>query len=152
MRELRDRELAGWILRWALQQLGVTGQTAEEMGRVASRDEFRSQLEQTVQGWTEQLLARGRAEGVEEGMTLGMERGLEQGRAQGRAEGVAAQRASLRRQAALRFGASARRLDPFLDRVTSSARLSEIGAWLMVDTIDQLAAQVEAAAAEDHAH
>ena len=94
--------------------------------------------------WTEELLAQGRAEGVVQGREQGME--------QGRAEGVAAQRASLRRQATLRFGASARRLDPFLDRVSSSARLSEISAWLMLDTIDQLAAKVEAAAAEDHAH
>ena len=78
--------------------------------------------------------------------------GTEQQLAQGRAEGVAAQRASLRRQAALRFGASARRLDPFLYRVDSPAKLSEISAWLMVDTIDQLAAKVEAAAAEDGAH
>ena len=103
---------------------------------MASLDEFRSQLEETAKGWTEQLLAQGRAEGVE----------------QGRAEGVAVQRASLRRQAKLRFGASAGRLDPFLDRVGSSAKLSEISAWLMVDTIDQLAAKVEVAAAEDHAH
>ena len=136
LRELPERNLADWLLRWALLRLGVTGETAEEMRRMASLDEFRSQLEETARGWTEELLAQGRAEGVE----------------QGRAEGVAAQRESLRQQAALRFGASARRLDPFLDRVSSSARLSEISAWLMVDTIDQLAAKVEAAAAEDHAH
>ena len=136
LRELPERNLAGWLLRWALLRLGVTGETAEEMRRMASLDEFRSQLEETAKGWTEQLLAQGRAEGVEEG----------------RAEGVAAQRASLRRQAALRFGASARRLDPFLDRVDSPAKLSEISAWLMVNTIDQLAAKVEAAAAEDGAH
>ena len=147
-RELPERDLADWLLRWALLRLGVTGETAEEMRRMASLDEFRSQLEETARGWTEELLAQGRAEGVEEGMV----RGLERGREQGRAEGMAAQRATLRRQAALRFGASARRLDPFLDRVSSSARLSEISAWLMVDTIDQLAAKVEAAAAEDHAH
>ena len=156
LRELPERNLADWLLRWALLRLGVTGETAEEMRRMASLDEFRSQLEETARGWTEELLAQGRAEGVEEGMERGLEQGveqgLEQGREQGRAEGMAAQRATLRRQAAPRFGASARRLDPFLDRVSSSARLSEISAWLMVDTIDQLAAKVEAAAAEDHAH
>ena len=140
LRKLPERNLADWLLRWALLRLGVTGETAKEMRRMASLDEFRSQLEETAKGWTEQLLAQGR------------EQGLEQGREQGRAEGVAAQRAVLRRQATLRFGPAARRLAPFLDRLSSSARLSEISAWLMVDTIEQLATKVEAAAAEDRAH
>ena len=103
---------------------------------MASLDEFRSQLEETARGWTEQWFAEGREEGIE----------------QGRAEGVAAQRATLRRQAALRFGAAAERLDPFLAKVDSLAKLAEISVWVMTDTIDQLAAKVEAAAAGDHAH
>ena len=68
---------------------------------------------------------------------------------QGRAEGTAAQRTVLRRHAAQRFGAAAGRLDPLLDEVHSTARLAEIGVWLMVDTIDQLVAKIEAAAARD---
>ena len=66
----------------------------------------------------------------------------------GRAEGVAAQRDALRRQATVRFGDSARLLDTHLEGVGSSAKLAEIGEWLMVDTIDELIAKMEATAAE----
>ena len=123
---------------------------------MASLDEFRSQLEERARGWTEQWFAEGLEEGIEQGRAEGVEQGIEQGRAegveQGRAEGVAAQRATLRRQAALRFGAAAERLDPFLAKIDSLAKLAEISVWVMTDTIDQLAAKVEAAAAGDHAH
>ena len=80
-----------------------------------------------------------------EHMALGRAEGIEQGIA----EGAATQRAVLRRQAAVRFGDAARRLDPLLDEVRSTAKLAEIGVWLMVDTIDELIAKVEAAAAAD---
>ena len=93
--------------------------------------------------WFEQVRTEHVAEGIERGRTEGIE--------QGRAEGVATQRAVLRRQAALRFGAAASSLDPLLDKVRSAAKLAEIGEWLMVDTIDQLAAKVEAAA-DDRIH
>ena len=135
LRGLAERRVARTMLAWTLRRLGVEGQLAEEMRRMASLDEFRSQLEETAKGWTEQWFAQGLEEGIE----------------RGRAEGVAAQRAVLRRQAAARFGTTARRLDPFLDRVDSLAKLSEISEWLMVDTIDELVAKVAAAAA-DHSH
>ena len=161
------------MLEWSLRRLGVDGEQAEEMRRMASLDEFHSQLEERARGWTEQWLAegmeRGRAEGMERGIAQGVERGMERGIAQGmergraegmergiaqgmergRAEGVAAQRDVLRRQAALRFGAPARLLDTHLERVGSAAKLAEIGEWLMADTLDELVAKVEAAAAHD---
>lgn len=140
LRGLPERDLAGWMLAWALRRLDVDDETAEELRKMASLDEFRSQLEETAKGWTEDLLAQGRAEGIEQGIE------------RGRAEGVAAQRAALRQQASLRFGASAARLDPLLDEVDSSARLAEIGRWLMVDTIDELVAKIEAAGAGSHLH
>ena len=56
----------------------------------------------------------------------------------------------LRRQAAVRFGDSARLLDAHLEGVGSPAKLAEISEWLMVDTIDRLVAKVEATAAGDH--
>ena len=144
LRGLRERRLARTMLEWALQRLGVDGETAEEMRRMASLDEFHSQLEERARGWTEQWFAEGREQGIEQGR----EQGIEQGREQGRAEGVAAQRDVLRRQATLRFGASARLLDTHLDRVGSSAKLAEIGEWLMRDTIAELIAKVEATASE----
>ena len=91
-------------------------------------------------------MERGIEQGMERGIEQGMERGIEQGMEQGRAEGVAAQRDVLRRQATVRFGASAKLLDGHLERVGSSAKLAAIGEWLMVDTIGQLVAKVEAAA------
>ena len=148
LRRLPERDLAGWMLAWALRRLNVDDETAEELRKMASLDEFRSQLEETAKGWTEDLLAQGRAEGME----VGIEQGIEQGIERGRAEGVAAQRAALRQQASLRFGASAARLDPLLDEVDSSARLAEIGRWLMVDTIDELVAKIEAAGTGSRLH
>ena len=128
LRELPERELAGKLLDWGLRRLGVDKETAEEMKRMANVEErFYSQLDVRVREWTQQLLAEGRE--------------------QGRTEGIAAQREGLRRQARLRFGASARLLDAPLDGVGSSAKLTEIGDWLVVDTLDQLVAKVEAAAA-----
>ena len=94
-------------------------------------------------------IEQGRAEGIEQGHAEGIEQGHAEGIEQGRAESAATQRAGLRRQAAVRFGDAARRLDPLLDEVRSTAKLAEIGVWLMVDTIDELIAKVEAAAAAD---
>ena len=62
------------------------------------------------------------------------------------------ERMMLRRLATVRFGASAKRLDPLLEEVRSSAKLMEVGEWLMVDSLDQLVAKVEAAAADDDIH
>ena len=125
LRGFTPKHLARTMLEWALRRLGVDGETAEEMKAMASLDEFRSQLEERARGWTEEWFEQGRAEG---------ERGL------------------LQRQAALRFGASARRLNPLLDEVRSRAKLAEISDWIMVDPLDQLIAKVEAAAADDRSH
>ena len=135
LRDLPERELAGKMLDWGLRRLGADKETAEEMKRMANVEErFYSQLDVRVREWTQQWLA--------EGIETGIERG--------RAEAVAAQREGLRRQAALRFGASARLLDAPLEGVESAAKLAEIGVWLMVDTVEQLIAKIEAAAADEH--
>ena len=157
LRGLTERRLAGTMLDWTLRRLGVDDEMAEEMRGMASLDEFHSRLEERARGWTEQWFAegreRGRVEGMERGRVEGRERGrvegIETGMERGRAEGVAAQREALRRQAALRFGASARLLDAHLEGVGSSAKLADVGEWLMVDTMEQLIAKVEAAAADD---
>ena len=134
LRGFTPKRLARTMLEWALRRLGVDGETAEEMKAMASLDEFRSQLEERARGWTEEWFEQGRAEGIEQGIELG------------RAE---SERRGLRRLATVRFGESARRLDPLLDEVRSTATLVEIGEWLMVDPLDQLIAKVEAAAADD---
>ena len=131
LRDLPERELAGTMLEWGLRRLGVDKETAEEMKRMANVEErFYSQLDVRVREWTQ--------------------RWLDEGREEGRAEAITAQREGLRRQAALRFGASARLLDAPLEGVASAAKLAEIGVWLMVDTMEQLIAKIEAAGADEH--
>ena len=137
LRGFTPTRLARTMLEWALRRLGVDGETAEEMKRMASLDEFRSQLEERARGWTEEWFEQGRVEGIE------------QGRTEGRVEG---ERTVLRRLAAVRFGASAKRLDPLFDEVRSAATLAEISEWIMVDPLDQLIAKVEAAVADDRVH
>ena len=121
LRGFTPKRLARTMLEWALRRLGLDGEMAEEMKRMASLDEFRSQLEERARGWTEEWFAEG-------------------------------ERMMLRRLATVRFGASAKRLDPLLEEVRSSAKLMEVGEWLMVDSLDQLVAKVEAAAADDDIH
>ena len=96
-------------------------------------ERFYSQLDVRVREWTQHWLAEGREQGIQQGRTEGL--------VQGRAECIVAQREGLRRQAALRFGASARLLDAPLEGVASAAKLAEIGVWLMVDTMEQFARQ-----------
>ena len=100
---------------------------------MASLDDFHSQLDETVKGWTEQLLAEG------------VEQGIERGRAEG-------ERTVLRRQVARRFGPAAEPLYPLIDQVQSASKLAEIGEWLLADTIEQLIAKVEDAVARDRSH
>ena len=133
LRALPERHLAETMLEWTLRRLDVDDETAEEMKRMASLDEFHSQLDETVKGWTEQWFAEG------------VEQGIEQGRVEG-------ERTVLRRLAARRFGAAAGPLHSLLDEVHSTAQLTEIGDWLLVDTIEQLVAKVEAAIADDRSH
>ena len=142
---LADRRLAEKMLDWTLLRLHVDEETAEEMKTMASLDDFHSQLDETVKGWTEQLLA----EGVEQGIEQGIERGIEQGIERGRAEG---ERTVLRRQLARRFGPAAEPLYPLIDQVQSASKLAEIGEWLLADTIEQLIAKVEDALAGDRSH
>ena len=119
------------MLNWTLQRLVVDKETAEEVRSMAGLDEFHSQFEERARGWTEGWLAEGREEGIQMGIELG------------RAQGIAAQRKGLRRQAVVRFGASARILEAPLKRVESSARLAKIGEWLMVYPIDRLFGKIE---------
>ena len=132
-----ERDLAETMLRWALLRLGVNDKEAEEMKKMASLDHFHSQLEKRAEGWRQQLIAEG------------VEQGIERGRAEGHAEG---ERTVLRRLAEHRFGASASPLYPLLDKVQSTARLEEIGEWLVAEPLDALIAKIEAAVADERIH
>ena len=59
---------------------------------------------------------------------------------------------TLKRQAALRFGAPAEVLEPLLERIDSPTRLADVGEWLIVDTLDQLVAKLRAEVEANHTH
>ena len=52
-----------------------------------------------------------------------------------------------------RHGAGRRRpCYPFLDKMHSTAKLEEIGEWLVAEPLDELIAKIEAAVADDRIH
>ena len=67
-----------------------------ELNRLRDPDEIDAYYGGRVHAWKEEYRAKGRAEGIEQGIEQGLERGL------------AAERELLCRQAARKFGASAR--------------------------------------------
>ena len=117
------------------------GETGEEHMTTVSQARFAE--------WFDGIRAEHVAEGIEQGIAQGVEQGMAQGVERGRIEG---ERTVLRRLAERRFGDSAEPLYPLLDKVHSTAKLEEIGEWLVADTIDQLIAKVEAAVADERIH
>ena len=104
----------------------LTGETGEEHMTTVSQARYAE--------WLDGIRAKHVAEGVE------------QGRAEGRAEG---ERTVLRRLAERRFGAAAAPLYPLLDKVQSTARLEEIGEWLVAEPLDALMEKAEAVVADE---
>ena len=122
------RDLFQWMLLLAARH-EIELPPIEELEKMASLDNFHSQLDKRMGQWTQEWFAQGRAEGVE----------------QGRSEGVAEQRAMLVRQASLKFGPAAEEFDALLAEVGSSKALAEVGEWLLAaDTAGELAAKVRA--------
>ena len=81
-------------------------------------------LEERVAEWPKQWLQ----EGMEKGLEQGLERGLEQGLERGLEQGLQRERALLRRQVRLRFGAdAAKQAAQRLERITDANRLEEVG-------------------------
>ena len=77
-------------------------------------------LEERVAEWPKQWLQEGMEKGLERGLEQGLERGLEQG--------LQRERALLRRQVRLRFGAgAAEQATQRLERIADASRLEEVG-------------------------
>ena len=74
----------------------------------------------------------------------GVEQGIEQGVKQGIEQGLAHERALLRRQAALRFGAAAAsRVSEAVERIAEPEALAAAGDWIVrAETGDELVARV----------
>ena len=126
------RDLFQWMLLLAARH-EIELPPIEELEKMASLDNFHSQLDKRMGQWTQEWFAQGRSEG--------------------RAEGVAEQRAMLARMAAVKFGPAAEGLDSLLAEVGSSRALAEIGEWLLrADTLGELAAKVRAGVGEATKH
>ena len=142
-----EERAQGWTEQWFAEGMERGRAEGIEQGIVQGIERG---MERGIEQGIVQGIERGIEQGMEQGIVQGIERGIvqgiERGMERGRAEGVAAQRDALRRQAAVRFGAAAGLLDTHLEGVGSSAKLAEIGEWLMVDTIDELIAKIEATA------
>ena len=83
-----------------------------------------TRLAERAREWEAEWLRQGIAQGIERGRRAGIEQGIERG--------LADERELLRRQAARKFEAgTARRLARRLEVVTDSARLAEVGDWII---------------------
>ena len=126
------RDLFQWMLLLAARH-EIELPPIEELEKMASLDNFHSQLDKRMGQWTQEWFAQGRSEGMQEGLQ------------RGRSEGVAEQRAMLVRQASLKFGPAAEGFDTLLAEVGSFKALAEVGEWLLAaDTAGELAAKVRA--------
>ena len=130
------RDLFQWMLLLAARHQ-IEMPPIEELEKMASLDNFHSQLDKRMGHWTQEWFAQGRAEGIE----------------QGRAEGVAGQKAMLAHQASVKFGPAAEGLDSLLAEVGSSKALARIGEWLLTaDTAGELADKVRASIGDAAKH
>ena len=138
------RNLFQWMLLLAARHR-IEMPPIEELEKMASLDNFHSQLDKRMGRWTQELLTQGRTEGFRQGRTAGLQRG--------RAEGVADQRAMLAHLASVKFGPAAEGLDSLLAKVGSSKTLTQIGEWLLAaDTAGELAAKVRASVGDVAKH
>ena len=138
------RDLFQWMLLLAARH-EIELPPIEELEKMASLDNFHSQLDKRMGQWTQEWFAQGRTEGLQQGRAEGIERG--------RAEGVADQRAMLARLASVKFGPTAEGLNSLLAEVGSSKALAQIGEWLLTaDTADELAAKVRTSVGDAAKH
>ncbi len=107
-----------------------------ELPRVQTLEELKMTLVERVAEWPKQWLQEGLEQGLEQGVKQGVKQGLERGLAQ--------QRALLRRQAALRFGAeTASRVSRAVERIADPEGLAAAGDWIVrADTGDELVARL----------
>ena len=103
-------------------------------------------LEERVAEWPKQWLQEGMEKGLEQGLEQGREQGLEQGLERGIEQGLQRERALLRRQVRLRFGAgAAEQAAQRLERIADANRLEEVGELIVrCETEDEFLARMGA--------
>ena len=121
--DVEDRSLAEVLLGWLRALATRTGAMEtefDEMMQRTSTGRLRGTPEERLRAWFEGARAEGKAEGKAEGRT------------EGEALFLARERALLRRQATLRFGAgTGDQLMALLAEVADHDRLAEVGEWIV---------------------
>ena len=150
-RNLGDEQLRDTVARWLKRlnesyNLDLPGM--EELLKMQDVTVLTSRLDETIEGWHRDAVAKGYAQGDAGGYARGRAEGISRGRAEGiareRAEGIARERALLRRLAAQRFGGeTAERVDALLEGVADWDLLGSVGEWIVdAQSGDQLADRV----------
>ncbi len=124
----RDTALRRVFLDWVRQLAERLAPSGGELPLPQTLEELKMTLVERVAEWPKQWLQ----EGIEQGVKQGIEQGLAQ------------QRALLRRQAALRFGAeTASGVSRAVERIADPERLASAGDWIVrADTGDELVARL----------
>ncbi len=116
----RDAALRRVFLDWVRQLAERLAPAGAELPPVQTLEELKMTLVERVGEWPKQWLQEGIEQGLEQGVKQGVERGLAQ------------QRALLRRQAALRFGAeTASRVARAVERIADPEGLASAGDWIV---------------------
>ena len=143
VRNLGDEQLRDTVARWLKRlnesyNLDLPGM--EELLKMQDVTVLTSRLDETIEGWHRDAVAKGYAQGDAGGYARGRAEGI----SRGRAEGIARERALLRRQAAQRFGGeTAERVDALLEGVADWDLLGSVGEWIVdARSGDQLADRV----------
>ena len=123
-----DPELRRVFLDWVRQLAARLAPTGGELPPVRTLEELKMTLLERVAEWPKQWL--------QEGIEQGIEQGVEQGLAQ--------QRALLRRQATVRFGAEAAAgVSQAVERIADPEGLAAAGEWIVrADSGDELVARL----------
>ena len=146
-RNLGDDDLSDTVARW-LRRLNERYNLAlpgmEELLAMQDVTVLTSRLDETIEEWQREAVARGRLEGLVEGRTEGLvegrneglvegrNEGLVEGRDQGLAEAIVRERGMLRRMVARRFGPeSAAEIGVLLEEVTDWEQLALVGEWIL---------------------
>ena len=132
----RDAALRRVFRDWVRQSAERLAPAGAELPRVQTLEELKMTLVERVAEWPKQWLQEGIEQGVKQGLEQGVKQGLEQG--------LAHERALLRRQAALRFGAeTASRVSRAVERIADPESLASAGDWIVrADTGDELVARL----------
>ena len=134
-RSLGDDDLSDTVARW-LRRLNERYNLAlpgmEELLAMQDVTVLTSRLDETIEEWQREAVARGRLEGRNEGIVEGRNEGIVEGRNEGLAEAIVRERAMLRRMVVRRFGPdSGAEVALLLEEVTDWEQLAMVGEWIL---------------------